>query len=157
MIRADSVALCVAFLFAGAATPVALPLLEKLPCLTGCLLEQAVSGQGCPAITAIWVPRPGSQTGSCSCQSHVCKEATQCDLTVDFTFTITIPYAGCVYDRAPGQPWGHTGYSATVKGCGAHGTSRELGWSRSCDPQAPMDCTMTFTPYCSSCTGRHCD
>lgn len=155
MVNLNALLICVSSFFVGAAAPIVAPSLVPPPCETGCQLEQSTSGSGCPQVMAVWAPAPGSHTGTCECQSHVCKEVTKCDITVKFTFAVKAPYAGCVFDRAAGGAWGQTGYTTTVQGCGVYGASREVGWSATCDATA-MGCTTTFAPYCSTCVGRQC-
>lgn len=140
--------------FAGIAAPAAVPALAN-PCDTGCALEQTVSGGGCPAVEVTWSFTPGSETGKCVCEELICVQDRQCDLEVTITFSVKIPYAGCVFNRIPGGQWGQTSYTTTIVGCNARGAARQVAWSTTCDPAQPT-CITTFLPYCGNCTGRDC-
>jgi hypothetical protein len=125
-------------------------------CSTGCTFTYD-DNPDCPQIEMTVSFSPGSYAGTCECDSqNRCEKILDCDLTATMSFSIKVPYAGCVYDRAVGgTTWGQTGYSTSISGCGNYGSSRELGWSSTCNTAA-MGCTTTLTVWCSVCTGLRC-
>jgi hypothetical protein len=123
-------------------------------CTSGCKPAIATrDGKVCAQITVAIVPL-GGNPGFCECDPPtVCKKMIDCNIDLSITFSGSGTLPGCVFDRdMVGGPWGQTGYTTSILGCGAFGKSRIVGYSATCDSNV-IGCSVTMDLFCPKCTG----